>query len=144
MEENYHPLSLRIYWIYWVYGLILFIPAVIFLIISNIGNKIDDAVELIWIIALAVIPFFIGMIYLILAFKKVANPLTDLSIKLGIIPLLILLFFTVPVGLYADKLSLFPENYFVHYIIPIVEVILLIISFFMLLVGLFQTKVSNE
>ena len=132
-------------WIYWVYGLILFIPGIILFLIV-LMQLINQNSTLSYITILMMLPFFPSIAYLVLAYKKLANRLTDISIKIGFIFVLIFLVIAGIPGLYEEifRVTLFPENWIIGLYLPIFCLVLLIITFLILLIGLFQEKIINQ
>ncbi len=136
-------------WLYQLYGLLILLPAFGILIygIITILFSIDIgglSAYIILIIAIIVIAFP-GMAYLIIAHRKRMNRLTDLSIKIGIIPLLILIFFEGSLALYEEftGITIFPENY-MPFIIGLIAGIILLISLIFLLIGFIISKIKSK
>jgi len=137
------------FFIYWIYGLMMFIPGIIFIIfllvyiITN-PSEIKDAGDVFVLIILA-LPILMGLDYLNLARKKKSNRMTDLSIIIGSIPLLVLLLFYLPLSLINEfrKATSFSGNEPIYNYIPTAFFIFLMASILFLIIGSF-TKKDNE
>jgi len=115
-------------WIYWVYGVLLFLP-----VFTGINKLIT------------LIPGLTGPFLLFFTYKRKTNKLMDRSIKFGIIPIILLYSYIIAAIVLEDvlKIQLGGEGVNIYVILGVIIVILVIISTISLIIGLFKSKVSR-
>ncbi|MDO8508864.1 MAG: hypothetical protein Q7S27_04235 [Nanoarchaeota archaeon] len=128
---------------YIIYGVIfiLFGLEIFILLLNNMDLELK--VINIGALVFALLPLLIGIIYIMAGIKKEFNSRISLSLNIGFIPLLILVFFIYPSILYEELngVVLFPENYLVSLLLPIISYIFLGIS---LIILIFSKSPANN
>lgn len=127
--------------IYITYGLVIFITTLailLFLISLYFSPTIYYGLGIFFIPI--IFALLISLSYLYAGWKNIINKITDLSIKVGFVPTIILILGLIILGVSEEVFenTLFPENPFVYIILPLILGIIIFISYIIFIIGLIK------